>query len=489
MAINQKRAIFLTSLIMLASIIIFSVRTPATQSSHSITTSGQIIIDNNDINYTATLPSVPQELMNISEQVRPRVAVEYSSKFFRNGLDLSSQLLNITETVSPRLRAEYSTEILSKRLSYLPSDLAQLTFETKPRIMVEYSSLLFTTSLILPSQLVNDTIPPLISEPIQVPPDFVDAYQNVTITVNVTDVETGVWRVILSYDVNNGVAWNPLNMTEISNTAYQVMIPGHENGTFVKYKITAFDNMGNQATRDNNGLCYTYQVGTLKPPGISVISPQNTTYVLNSVFLTFSVDEPTSWMGYSIDSQANATVTGNTTLMDLIDGTHYLVVYGNGTTGSMGLSNVVEFTVDTTPPNITNVSQMPPRSSVTPTPADEVQINATVTDATSGVNRVVLNYTTDNITVESINMTNLEGDIYSASIRPLPSGTNVTYLITAEDNADNTITTQQLGFTCQYQVVPEFPSPMILAVLLVVTSLVVILAKRKSKKALLACIV
>jgi len=55
-------------------------------------------------------------------------------------------------------------------------------------------------------------------------------------------------------------------------------------------------------------------------------------------------------MGYSLDGQLNVTITENTTLPGLPDGPHSLIVYANDTAGNMGSSDIVYFTVDTTPP-------------------------------------------------------------------------------------------------------------------------------------------
>jgi hypothetical protein len=473
---SRKDVWLLGCLILLSSLILLG---------HSINASNQltalpaqIIVEDNGLNYTASLPSLPQQLVNLSEQVKSRVAVEYSSELFKTNVNISSQLLDLTGSVTPRIRVEYSSEMFSEQLSNLPTNLTLLTLDVRPRIMIEYSSILFTTSLIQPIELVNDTTPPTIGEPIQVPHDFVNAYQNVTVTVNVTDLDTGVWKATLLYNVNNGQAWTPLNMSETSTDTYQATVPGYENGTLVKYEITAFDNMGNQATRDNNGDYYIYRVGTLKPPTVYITSPENATYSTNNVSLTFTVDEPTGWMGYSIDDHDNSTITGNTTLTNLLDGDHYIVVYCNSTNGSMGKSDTVQFAIDTTPPNVTDISQIPTRTSVTP--ADEVRINATVSDATSGVKDATLNYTTNKSTYLTIGMTNLGGDIYTATIPTLPLGTNVTYLIMAEDKANNTITTEQLGFTYQYEVIPEFPSFLILELFMMTTLLIVIACKRKT---------
>jgi len=88
------------------------------------------------------------------------------------------------------------------------------------------------------------------------------------------------------------------------------------------------------------------------PPTVSIISPENKTYNVNHVDLTFKVSETPYWMGYSLDGQANVTIPGNTTLMDLLDGSHSVVVYAKDTAGNMGASGTVYFTVDTVAPNI-----------------------------------------------------------------------------------------------------------------------------------------
>jgi hypothetical protein len=105
-----------------------------------------------------------------------------------------------------------------------------------------------------------DNIPPEINLLGQEPSGNVLAYQNVTVTVNVTDSGSGVSNVTLSYTVDNGTSWNILNMTEASQNAYETTIPGHEDGTFVMYKIIASDNIGNQAVNNNNGHYYVYNV-------------------------------------------------------------------------------------------------------------------------------------------------------------------------------------------------------------------------------------
>ena len=82
------------------------------------------------------------------------------------------------------------------------------------------------------------------------------------------------------------------------------------------------------------------------PPVVTIHSPkQFETYNFSTVQLGFGVSKPCSWMGYSLDGQGNVTVTGNTTLMDLFEGKHKIVVYATDEAGNKGASEAVTFTI------------------------------------------------------------------------------------------------------------------------------------------------
>lgn len=81
------------------------------------------------------------------------------------------------------------------------------------------------------------------------------------------------------------------------------------------------------------------------PPVISILSPANKTYSSANVTLTFTLNEPISWTGYSFDGQDNVTISGNLTLPVLSYGSHNLTVYANDTAGNMGTSEIVSFSV------------------------------------------------------------------------------------------------------------------------------------------------
>jgi hypothetical protein len=83
----------------------------------------------------------------------------------------------------------------------------------------------------------------------------------------------------------------------------------------------------------------------VSPPRITVLSIENKTYYTPELPLNFTVDESTSWRGYSLDGQDNASIAGNTTLKGLACGSHSLVVYANDTVGNMGTTGPIEFTI------------------------------------------------------------------------------------------------------------------------------------------------
>jgi hypothetical protein len=96
-------------------------------------------------------------------------------------------------------------------------------------------------------------------------------------------------------------------------------------------------------TVDHNTVYFTIDYG--QPPILRSLSLENETYNQINVPLNFTVDEPTSWIGYSLDQQDNVTIAGNFTLIGLSDGLHQVKIYANDTVGNMGVSETINFTV------------------------------------------------------------------------------------------------------------------------------------------------
>lgn len=89
--------------------------------------------------------------------------------------------------------------------------------------------------------------------------------------------------------------------------------------------------------------------GTI-PPQLAVISPENIKYNSSSVPLTFMLNKPAEWVGYSLDGQDNVTATGNTTLSGLPNGSHTIIVYAKDEFGNTAQSETINFNIEETFP-------------------------------------------------------------------------------------------------------------------------------------------
>ncbi|HSQ49453.1 MAG TPA: NosD domain-containing protein, partial [Candidatus Deferrimicrobiaceae bacterium] len=105
---------------------------------------------------------------------------------------------------------------------------------------------------------------------------------------------------------------------------------------------------------DHYPLATPYDIGNVavdyeewsSPLRLAILSPQNATYNATRIDLTFTVSQPTSWLAYSLDSQTNSTINGNTTLTGLARGTHTITVYVNNTQGATTTSDTITFYID-----------------------------------------------------------------------------------------------------------------------------------------------
>lgn len=83
---------------------------------------------------------------------------------------------------------------------------------------------------------------------------------------------------------------------------------------------------------------------------VDTVAPKITDLSVNStdtsdLLLNFTVDENTSWVGYSLDNQANITINGNAVLRDLSNGVHNVTVYAKDSNGNIGVSETISFAV------------------------------------------------------------------------------------------------------------------------------------------------
>lgn len=104
-----------------------------------------------------------------------------------------------------------------------------------------------------------DVKPPNIETPTRMPEGDVEPYQEVMVSVNVTDEISDVEMVILSFQ--NDTSWYNTTMDFNQATSlYEASIPGQLFDTLVKYKVIAYDEAGHSAVNDNEEENYIYMV-------------------------------------------------------------------------------------------------------------------------------------------------------------------------------------------------------------------------------------
>lgn len=90
-------------------------------------------------------------------------------------------------------------------------------------------------------------------------------------------------------------------------------------------------------------------------PEISFLSPENKTYSERNVTLSFRVDKPVTWIGYSLDNQEQVTITENVTLSNLSVGHHTIAVYAKDNFDVMGVSETIYFNIAPSEPSSVNI--------------------------------------------------------------------------------------------------------------------------------------
>jgi len=107
-------------------------------------------------------------------------------------------------------------------------------------------------------------------------------------------------------------------------------------GRYIQSSNASPTNVNEQYTPIGYGTVY---------PKITFLSPQRVIYNSSSLPLTFFIDKPFIQLSYSLDGKDNVTIEGNTTIANLVDGNHTLIVYAKDSFGKNG-NQTVNFTVE-----------------------------------------------------------------------------------------------------------------------------------------------
>ena len=155
-----------------------------------------------------------------------------------------------------------------------------------------------------------------------------------------------------------GVTRVPLNVTVYDSCDPNPIVTSNAPATYplgtTTVTFTATDASGNSAN-----CSVTVTVFDITPPVVTIVSPvARETYESTSVDLIYTVNEPTRWVGYSLDEAENITISGDTILEKLKNGPHNLTVFAEDVSGNLGSSNV-NFGVFAVAPTITKITLDP----------------------------------------------------------------------------------------------------------------------------------
>jgi hypothetical protein len=172
-------------------------------------------------------------------------------------------------------------------------------------------------------------------------------------------------QITLNFSVNGPFLWarysidNQANTTTIhDHIVLSLISPGGHSLT-----VYAVDSSGNVGASNTVEFYTVYRSDNENLPSpinpiVSIVNPQNASYNVDKIPLIFTLNEPVilanqlpafpdiAWIFYSLDGQANKTVTGNTTISGLTSGAHNVTVYAEDIYGNNGSSQTIFFTIN-----------------------------------------------------------------------------------------------------------------------------------------------
>ncbi len=180
----------------------------------------------------------------------------------------------------------------------------------------------------------------------------------------------GSWETLQSIVENH---WYHLRIIfDSSISQYDVYIDGVLRGSNLNYKggssgdVESIVISTHSTQCENNMYMWVDAIGYSWDPDYSIGNNRK-----EGLLLSFDNATNLDWMGYSLDSQSNKTILGNTTIPMPLSGLHTIQVFGNSTFGMIGQSQLKYFTIDMIPahyitlnPGVTNYCDLISQSGI-----------------------------------------------------------------------------------------------------------------------------
>ncbi len=149
--------------------------------------------------------------------------------------------------------------------------------------------------------------------------------------------------VEIRFDTTERLLWSGYSLDNQANVTFvgKTTINGLSDGY---HQVTVYGNGTDGLMRPSSIIAF--EVDTTAP-SLLVTLLENKTYNSSNVPITLAVNETASWIGYSLDNQANVTTIESFTLMGLAEGAHSIKGFAIDNMGNVGASNTTWFSVDT----------------------------------------------------------------------------------------------------------------------------------------------
>jgi hypothetical protein len=236
---------------------------------------------------------------------------------------------------------------------------------------------------------------------------------------NVSDSGSGVNLSTISVTASNGsIIFSATSNCTGTTSEYSCNATWNTTGLsdYAGYTITvtANDSISTGGGPDNqNSSTITLNLDKT-PPGVGIVSPQNTTYNYANILINVSVVDALSGVDTviaEINGTDNVTLTRqgssnywNYSSYVFSDGSNVVRIYANDSASNLNSSVQVYFTVDTTPPTVNYVAPTPVNNANLS--QDFVYINVSVSDATTAIDTCILEFNgTINYTMTFVNIT------------------------------------------------------------------------------------
>ena len=312
---------------------------------------------------------------------------------------------------------------------------------------------------------------PVISD-VDFTPTDPESTENVTVSATITDSDGTIASATIKWGLSTGNYTNNVSMTADENT-YSGVIPAQADEAHVYFVIYTVDNDGGSAQSSEKDYIVDDPnvLPVISDVDFTPTNPESTESVSVSATITDSDGTITTanikW-GTTSGSYTNTVSMSNSeddytgVIPAQADKAHvYFVIYTVDNDGGSAQSSENDYVVDDPNilPEITDVGFTP----TDPESTESVSVSATITDSDGTISSANIKWgTSTGSYINTVSMSN-SGDDYSGIIPARADGTEVFFVIEAEDNETGVTLSSEFNYTVED---PENQAPVISDVIL-----------------------